>query len=171
MNRIIEIKGQSKSYLSFKIGEELFAVHVAHVNNIIEVPRITEIPDTPDFMKGVINLRGTVLPVIDTHIKFKMQPIKLTSLTCVLVLDINYENETMPIGALVDNVNEVLEIEKNQIILPPNINGLQSANVFIEGMVKMKDQFLILLNIDKLFAKDDINKIIEQLSDIKEITV
>lgn len=155
-NKINEIRQSSKSFLSFKIGKELFAAHVAHVNNIIEVPRITEIPETPEFMKGVINLRGSVLPVIDTCIKFNHPPIEFTTTTCILVLDINYDGNTIPVGALVDNVNEVLEIEQEQILPPPELNGLESANDFIEGMVNQDEQFIMLLNIDKLFDSESL---------------
>lgn len=168
MNEIKKIKDSSISYLSFKIGKELFAAHVGHVNNIIEVPRITEIPDTPEFMKGVINLRGTVLPVVDTSLKFHRPPIEFTTTTCILVLEINYEGSIIPVGALVDSVNEVLEVEKEQILPPPNVNGLESANVFIEGMLKKDDQFIMLLNIDQLFDKSSLGAFQQHSETISE---
>ncbi len=163
MNQIKEIKEKSKSYLSFMIGEELFAAHVGHVNNIIEVPRITEIPDTPDFIKGAIDLRGTVLPVVDVRLKFGMAPIKITPLTCVLVLEINLGGNIISVGALVDNVHEVLEINKGQIQSSPHIRGMQSANKFIEGMVKINEQFLMILNVNKIFDSEHLHKIQDQI--------
>lgn len=163
MNQIREIKEKSNSYLSFILEEELFAAHVGHVNNIIEVPRITEIPDTPEFLKGVINLRGQVLPVIDIRLIFGMAPIKLTSLTCILVLDINLEGENMHVGAMVDNVHEVMEINENQILQSPKVHGLQKANVFIEGMVKINEQFLMILNVNKIFDSEHLHKIQDQI--------
>jgi purine-binding chemotaxis protein CheW len=168
MDKIKEIRENSKSYLTFKIGKEVFAAHVANVNNIIEVPHLTEIPDTPDYIKGVIDLRGTVLPVIDTCIKFKKQPIEFTSLTCVLVLDINHNGKIIPVGALVDSVNEVLEIGKEQILPPPEVDGLENANAFIEGMVKQEEQLIMLLNIDKLFDKKVLTDLSEKVKKSKQ---
>lgn len=107
MNKIENIQETSKSYLSFQIGEELFATHVAHVNNIIEVPKITDVPNTPDYFKGVLNLRGAVLPVIDTRVKLNMPPAEFTQLTCVLVLEINHNNTIIQVGALVDRKSVV----------------------------------------------------------------
>lgn len=167
MNKIKNIREKSTSYLSFKIGEELFAAHVAHVNNIIEVPRITKIPNSPDYLLGVINLRGAVLPIIDTCVKFNLLPIKLTKLSCVLVLEINIEGNIVPVGALVDNVHEVLEINNNEILPPPQVHGLQAANIFIEGMVKTDEQFIMLLNIDKLFDKDSLQIIKNQTRNVE----
>lgn len=163
MNQIKEIKEKSNSYLSFMLEEELFAAHVGHVNNIIEVPRITVIPDTPDFIKGAIDLRGTVLPVVDVRLKFGMAPIKITPLTCILVLEINLEGNIIPVGALVDNVHEVLEINKGEIQSSPHIRGMQSANKFIEGMVKINEQFLMILNVNKIFDSEQLHKIQDQI--------
>ena len=167
MNQIKEIKEKSNSYLSFMLEGELFAAHVGHVNNIIEVPRITVIPDTPGFLKGVINLRGQVLPVIDIRLIFGMTRIKLTSLTCILVLDINLEGENMQVGAMVDNVHEVIEINKDQILQSPKVHGLQKANVFIEGMVKVNEQFLMILNINKIFDFNSLEEIKNHMMDLK----
>ena len=147
-------KEKSKSYLSFMIGEELFVAHVGHVNNIIEVPGITELPDTPNFIKWAIDLRGTVLPVVDIRLKFGMSPIKITTLTCILVLEINLEGNIISVGALVNNVHEILEINKDQIQPYPSIHGIHSVNEFIEGVVKINEQFLMILNIIKIFDSE-----------------
>ena len=104
------------SYLSFKLGDELFAANVAKVLNILEMVKITKVPKAPEYMKGVINLRGNVLPVIDTRTKFGMTPTEFTKNTCILVLDIIVDGEDIQVGALVDSVQEVLEITEDSPI-------------------------------------------------------
>ena len=107
------------SYLTFKLGEEEFAAHVGKVLNILEMTKITEVPKSPDYMKGVINLRGSVLPVIDTRIKFGMTPTEYTPNTCIVVMDIDMDGDSIHVGALVDSVQAVLEIEDTQICRLP----------------------------------------------------
>jgi purine-binding chemotaxis protein CheW len=104
---------KTNSFLSFKLGDEEFAAHVGKVLNILEMTRITEVPKAPEYMKGVINLRGTVLPVIDTRIKFGMSPTVYTTNTCIIVLDIEMDGESIHVGALVDSVQAVLEFDNS----------------------------------------------------------
>ena len=155
MTEIEGIKQKSISYLTFKIGDEVFASHVAHVNNILEVTRITKVPKTPDYMKGVINLRGSVLPLIDTRIKFGMPPTEFTSNTCILVLDIQVQKDLVKLGILVDSVQEVIEIDEKDILPPPNI-GMNINTDFINGMFKMEDEFIMILNMDLIFSTEDL---------------
>ncbi len=143
------------SYLSFKLGKEIFAAHVNKVLNILELVRITEVPKSPAYMKGVINLRGNVLPVIDTRIKFGMTPTEYTKNTCILVLNIKMEDESVDVGALVDSVQEVLDIDNSQIKPSPSI-GSKYKSEFIEGMIKVNEQFLMLLDMDRVFSTDDV---------------
>jgi len=144
------------SYLSFKLGDEVYAANVSKVLNILEMTKITKVPKAPEYMKGVINLRGSVLPVVDTRIKFGMTPTEYTTNTCILVLEIEIDNDSLHVGGLVDSVQEVLEIEKNQILPPPNI-GNKFKSQFITGMYKMgDDQFIMILDMDKIFTIDDL---------------
>lgn len=143
------------SYLTFKLNDELFAANVAKVLNILEMTKITEVPKAPGYMKGVINLRGTVLPVVDTKIKFDMGVTKFTTNTCILVLDIEMDNESVHVGAIVDSVQEVLEFDENQIQPPPSI-GSKYRSEFIEGMVKYNDDFIMILNMDLVFSLDEL---------------
>ena len=143
------------SYLTFKLNDELFAANVAKVLNILEMTKITEVPKAPGYMKGVINLRGTVLPVVDTKIKFDMGVTKFTTNTCILVLDIEIDNESVHVGAIVDSVQEVLEFDENQIQPPPSI-GSKYRSEFIEGMVKYNDDFIMILNMDLVFSLDEL---------------
>ncbi len=95
MDDLLQIKENSISYFTLKLGNELFASHVMYVVNIVEVPKITKVPKTPEYIKGVINLHGEVLPVIDIHLKFGMEPAQFTSNTCVLVLQEQLEKEVV----------------------------------------------------------------------------
>jgi len=144
------------SYLTFKLGNETFGANVGKILNILEMTKITKVPKAPDFMKGVINLRGAVLPLIDTRIKFELPETEYTANTCILVLDIELNNEPVHVGALVDSVQEVIEIDDSQIQPPPTI-GSKYRSEFIEGMTKMNDDFIMLLNMDLIFSTSEIS--------------
>lgn len=154
------------SYLSFKLGEETFAAHVGKVLNILEMTKITEVPKAPVYMKGVINLRGMVLPVVDTRLKFGLSATEYTTNTCILVLEVEVENESVYVGALVDSVQAVLEIEPEEILPPPSI-GSKYRSEFISGMYRDEDRFLMLLNMDKVFSTDEIFDLKENAKKIK----
>lgn len=150
-----EIKTQIQSYLTFKLGDEIFAANVSKVLNILEMTKITKVPKAPPFMKGVINLRGSVLPLIDTRIKFGMTEIEFTTNTCILVLDIVLNDESVRVGSLVDSVREVIEIKDNQIQEPPSL-GSKYKSEFISGMAKIDDTFIMILDLEQIFSSDDI---------------
>ena len=155
------------SYLTFKLGEETFAANVSKVLNILEMTKITEVPQAPPYMKGVINLRGSVLPVIDTKVKFSMGKTEFSTNTCILVLEIDIDQETIHVGAIVDSVQEVLEIEDEQIQPPPSI-GTKYRSEFIEGMVKTDDEFIMVLDMDKVFSADELSLLKESTPDKQE---
>jgi purine-binding chemotaxis protein CheW len=144
-----------KSYLTFKIGDELFAANVGKVLSILELTRITRIPRTPDYIRGVINLRGTVLPIIDLRIKFGLPQTEFTSNTCILVLEIEMDDMVINIGALVDSVQEVLEIENEQLLPAPGFGGSFKTD-FIKAMYKAEDTFIMILNLDHIFTSDEL---------------
>lgn len=143
------------SYLSFILNQEHFAVNVSKVIEILEVPKLTKVPRAPEYLKGVINLRGNVLPVIDTRVKFGMPPTENTIDTCVVVMDIDIEDETLTVGALVDSVKEVLEIPEDTIKPSPTI-GSDYNPEFIEGIVKLGEEFMMILNIGKVFSTHEV---------------
>jgi purine-binding chemotaxis protein CheW len=145
----------AQSYLSFKVGEELFAANVSKVVEILEVTKITKVPKSPEYMRGVVNLRGSVLPVIDTRLKFGMASAVDTVDTCIMVLTIHMENESFILGALVDAVQEVFEITDDQIKDAPTI-GSKYKSEFIDGMIRLNEEFIMLLNVDKVFSSDEI---------------
>jgi purine-binding chemotaxis protein CheW len=153
------------SYLTFKLGEEIFGANVSKVLNILEMTKITKVPKAPNYMKGVINLRGAVLPLIDTRIKFDMPETEYTTNTCILVLDVDLAGESVHVGALVDSVQEVIEIDDHQIQPPPSI-GSKYRSEFIEGMAKINDEFIMLLNMDLIFSNNELSLLRDSSSEI-----
>jgi purine-binding chemotaxis protein CheW len=145
---------ESRQYLTFRLAEETFAVDVAKVREILDFVAITKVPQTPDFMRGVINLRGSVVPVVDMKLKFGMEPTEKTVNTCIIVLEVIIENETTIVGALADSVQEVVELDPSQIEPPPRI-GMKLSIDFIQGMGKLNDAFVIILDTDKIFSFDE----------------
>lgn len=150
----------SHSYLTFRLGDETFAASVNHVLEILELSKITKVPRAPHFMRGVINLRGNVLPVIDTRIKFGLDKADDTVNTCILVMNLESEKQKIMLGALVDAVQEVREIEQSSIQPAPSI-GSKYRSEFIEGMVKVNDQFVMILNLALVFTTDEVTIIQE----------
>jgi len=144
-----------KSYLSFRLSEEIFAANVYKVLNILEMRTITKIPQAPDYMKGVINLRGNVLPVVDLRIKFGLPITEITVDTCIIVLNINLDGGSIMVGALVDAVKEVLELNDEDIEPAPSIGTKYNAN-FIQGMYRVNENFVMILNIDHVFNTDEL---------------
>ena len=151
---------ESKSYLTFKLGDEEFGAHVSQVLNILEMTRITDVPQSPEYMKGVINLRGSVLPVIDTRIKFGLAETQYTQNTCIVVMDIDFEGETLNLGAIVDEVLSVVEIQQDQVEPPPSL-GSQYHSEFIDGMAKVDDHFVMLIDMQKVLNSDELAGIAE----------
>jgi len=144
-----------RQYLTFKLDGEMFAVDVAQVREILDVIKITKVPKTPDFMCGVINLRGNAVSVVDMRLKFRMQPTEKTVNTCIIVLEVEVDNEITIIGALVDSVQEVFELEPEEIEPAPKI-GLRLKTEFIKGMGKKDENFIIILNIDEVFESSEL---------------
>ncbi len=145
----------TRQYLTFQLGEEVFALDVCHVGEILEFTTVTKVPSTPDYMRGVINLRGSVVPVLDMKLKFGLTAIEKTVNTCVIVVEIPCEGETTVSGALVDSVQEVFELERDQIEPVPKI-GAKLKTGFVKGMGKKDGHFVIILDIDKVFSSDEL---------------
>lgn len=163
-------KNSINSYLTFKLGNEFFAANVSKVLNILEMTKVTKVPKAPAYMKGVINLRGSVLPLVDTRIKFDMPETEYTANTCILVLDIILSNESVHVGALVDSVQEVLELDDANIQPPPSI-GTRYRSEFIEGVAKVEDEFIMILNMDLIFSTDELSLLRESFQEGKEEVV
>ena len=145
----------SKQYVTFCLAEELFGVEVSRTREILSVISVTSVPQTPDYMLGVINLRGQVVPVIDMRLKLGLSATDETQDTCIIVVEVLVDGEPIVVGALADAVREVLEIKSDAIEPPPRL-GTRLNTEFIKGMGKIDEEFLILLNIDKIFNSDEI---------------
>lgn len=163
---------QITSYLSFRLGDEVFALHVGKVQKILGMAEITEVPRAPRYMKGVINLRGNVLPVVDTRVKFGMTPTERTKTTSILVIEANISGEFVMLGILVDAVQAVLKIEKEDLLPPPSI-GKQYRSDIISNLARVKEKFYIILNMDTVFSSDDqlnMNELMKAKEQINETT-
>jgi purine-binding chemotaxis protein CheW len=151
---------QSNSYLTFKTGGELFAAHVSKVLNILDVGKITKVPRAPEYMLGVINLRGSVLPVIDSRNKFGMPVSEENKGKNIIVHELTIDNETVKVGSLVDEVVEVMEAEEKDIKEPPTI-GSKFRTDFIKGVIPKNEDFIMILDMDKVFSTEEMNIINE----------
>ncbi len=155
MEDVILKEAKIISYLTFSIGVEHFALNVGKVINILEMQTITEVPKSPVYMSGVINLRGEVLPVIDSKLKLGLGKIETSANTCILVIEAENKKKTIRFGAIVDAVHEVLEIEDKKI-LPPPAMGESFETDLITGVVEDNEKFIMILDINRLLESKDI---------------
>jgi purine-binding chemotaxis protein CheW len=141
-------------YLTFSLAEEEYGIGILKVKEIIGIMAITTVPQTPDYMKGVINLRGKVIPVVDLRLKFEMEAIGYTERTCIIVVEIAREGKKIQMGILVDSVSEVLNIKAVDIEDAPNFGSRLNTD-YILGMAKTGGRVKILLEIDKVLSGED----------------
>ncbi len=146
---------EAVQYLTCTLGNEVFALEISKVREVLDFPTLTRIPRTPDFMRGVINLRGSVVPVVDLRSKFGMSLTEKTVNACVVILEAFVDGETIVLGALADSVQEVIELAPDQIEPAPRI-GTRLKTEFIKGLGKRGDLFAIILDIDRVFSADEI---------------
>jgi purine-binding chemotaxis protein CheW len=145
-------------FLTFRLGDELFALDVFQVREVLDVTSITRVPRAPGFMRGIINVRGTVVPVIDLRVKFGMDAAGRTRDSRIVVMELDLDGETALIGALADSVHEVVELETGQIEPPPGI-GARWRVEMIRGIGKKDGEFVLLLDIGKVFSDDELDSI------------
>jgi purine-binding chemotaxis protein CheW len=147
---------ETTQYLTYKLGEEVFALDIAKVREVLDFTTVTKVPRTPEFMRGVINLRGSVVPVVDLRLKFGMSRTEKTVNTCVIIVEVTVDGETTVLGALADSVQEVMDLGPGQIEPAPKI-GTTVYHDFIKGMGKQDEHFVIILDIDKVFSVDELS--------------
>ena len=155
---------ETVQYLTFRLADEIFAFDVAKVREILEITTITKIPQSPEFMRGVINLRGNVVPVIDLRLNFGMQRTEQTINTCIIVVEVNLQGEVLVLGVLADSVQEVVEMEPDSIEPSPRL-GTRLNTEFIKGMGKIDNDFVMILDIDKIFSAEDLLKIDQSIEE------
>jgi purine-binding chemotaxis protein CheW len=144
----------TRQYLTFKLRDEVFALDVSKVREVLDPTPITKIPRTPEFMSGVINLRGNVVPVVDLRQCLDMANTEKTANSCIVVVEVVLDGEATTIGALADSVLEVIELDSEQIQPTPRI-GMHLKTDFIHGMGKRDEQIIMILDIDRVFSVDD----------------
>jgi len=145
-------------YLTFTLKDEEYGIGILRVKEIIGMMQVTSIPRSPDFVKGVINLRGKVIPVIDFRIKFSMDSVPYTERTCIIVVEIDSDDTTVLIGIVVDSVSEVLNIGEEDIAPPPQF-GTSLNTSYILGMAKIEGSVKILLDIDKILNQEEVTQL------------
>jgi purine-binding chemotaxis protein CheW len=156
MDQAIKVMAEKGGkYLSFSLAEEEYGIGILQIKEIIGMMNITVIPQSPEFVKGVINLRGKVIPVIDLRLKFGMESIPYTERTCIIVVEVDGSSGTMLIGIVVDSVSEVLNVRAENIEPPPAF-GASLDTDYILGMAKMDSGVKILLDISKVLGADEI---------------
>ncbi len=151
-------------FLTFLLRDECFGISINSVKEIIEYDNVTPIPLMPDFVKGVLNLRGDVVPVIDLSIRFNKAPTEVQKRTCIVILEIIFEEQIVTIGAVVDSVSEVIEINMDNIEPAPTF-GARIRAQFILGVANVGEQFVILLRGERVLSLDEMAAIIEKVAD------
>ena len=149
---------ETRQYLTFRLSDEVFALDVAKVREVLDLTPVTKIPRTPEFMRGVINLRGSVVPVVDLRCGFNMPPAENTVNSCIIVVEVVLNNEVVVIGALADQVEEVIDLEPEQIQPPPRIGSFVKTE-FLHGMGNRDSRFLMILNIDQVFTAEELGAV------------
>ena len=146
--------GATQQYLTFSLGEELFATDIRTVREIIQHASMTLVPLMPDFVRGVINLRGAVVPVIDLQSRFGRSTSVVGKKTCIVIFDASSEGEKIELGLMVDAVSEVIQIEPAQIEAPPQF-GTSVQRDFIRGIGKVQEDFIVILDIERALNIND----------------
>ena len=149
------VQKEEAQYLTFLLGSEMFAIDILGIKEIIEYGSLTSVPMMPEFIRGVINLRGAVVPVVDLSARFSRAASAVTRRSCIVIIEANNDGETQDIGVLVDSVSEVLEIPANEIEPAPSFGAKIRAD-FISGMGKIKEKFVIILDADKVLSVNEL---------------
>ena len=159
----------NKVYLSFNIGNELFAINVQKVLEVLQKQTITPVPNAPDYILGIINFRGEVVPVFDTRAKFNLKSLNETDSFAIAVLDLVKNNEPFRIGATVDWVRDVITISDSDVKPVPPMSSSFNAE-FLGGIVRIDDRFIMLIDVDKVFTQSEIQTIAEISENDTEVT-
>ena len=152
----LEEDTQKGKYLTFTVGSEVYGLEIQYITEIIGIQKITQMPELPEYMKGIINLRGKIIPVMDMRLRFKKEPREYNDRTCVIVVEIT----GLSVGLIIDSVSEVISIPDQNIVKPPQINN-EIGNRYIKGIGKVENEVKLLIDCEKLFTSyelDDLNE-------------
>jgi len=149
------VMAEAGKYLTFQLGAEVYGIEILKVQEIIGLMNVTHVPRTPPFVRGVINLRGKVIPVVDLRVKFGLDAKDDTERTCIIVVQVACADHRITMGILVDEVSEVLYIDNSQIEPPPSL-GITVDTTFILGMGKVGEKVVMLLDVDRVLSADEI---------------
>ncbi len=153
----------TQQFLTLTLGEELYALPIEHIREIIEFGGLTEIPLMPAFLRGVINLRGAVVPVVDLSVRFGRERTAIGRRTCIVIVEVEQEDTTQLLGIIVDAVNEVLTVEANQVEARPAFGARIRAD-FIAGILSQNEQFVIVLDIRQVLSVEEISELVGMAS-------
>jgi len=146
---------QKGKFLTFALGNESYGIEILYVTEIVGIQPITEVPELPEYIKGIINLRGKIIPVMDVRLRFKKSSIDYNDRTCIIVIDIH----EISIGLIVDTVAEVLSIQEHEIVPPPDLN--KAGRKYIKGIGKTGSHVTLILDCDKLLSDDEVEELIK----------
>lgn len=157
---------QKDKYVTFRSGKEYFGLKIEYVHEIVVYQEITQIPETEDYIKGLINLRGKIIPVIDVRIRFKQEPVEYNDRTCIIVVKV----QDMTVGLIVEQIAEVVEIKEEDILDPPILGREETnpQNRYIYGIGKVGDSVKLLLDPEKILKDDDISLLEEVTGETEE---
>lgn len=148
----------STQFLTFTLGEEMFALSINSVKEVLEHTKITKVPRTPPYMIGVINLRGHAVPIVDMRLKFGLSQGEITVNTCIIIVEVGEGEDMIQLGALVDSVREVIEMKSEDIEAPPKMGTSVDAD-FIRGMGKQDDEFVLILDVSRIFSSEELSMV------------
>lgn len=148
-------------YMTFKNMGEYYGVALKNVVEIVGIQKITAIPEVEDYIKGLINLRGKIIPVIDVRVRFRQEPFEYNDRTCIIIINVN----DILVGLIVETIAEVVEIDDSEIVPPPTLNPKNVRNQYVYGLGKVGDSVKMLLDPDKLIKDDELNFLEEVVND------
>lgn len=154
-DEMYEEDAQKDKFLTFSLGSEYYGIEIKQVTEIIGIQAITVVPELPDYIKGIVNLRGKIIPVMDVRLRFKKPFREYNDRTCIIVVDI----QDISIGLIVDSVSEVLSIPGEEIVPPPDVS--KGANRYIKGIGKVGNEVKLLLDCDKLLNDSDTDQLLQ----------
>ncbi len=146
---------ETRQYMTFRLGDELFAIDVAQVREVLEVSQITKVPTAPDYMRGVVNVRGQATPVVDLRLRFGLPGKTDTVHTRIVVMELELDGEATVLGGIADSVHEVIELDPSSINPPPRI-AMRWRTEFIQGMGKRGDDFIIIIDANAVFSSEEL---------------